>query len=102
MLQMPWLAEIGNDPVVTARRAELLGALRQDQPVADVVNRVRAIAVWATWVCQRGPCIAAGLERGYGVSRSGKYPSASPQLSHCVFSKYNGCAQFWHSNSFMS
>ena len=45
--------QIGNHPVVTAGRAELLGAVDRNQPIAGAVLRIGAIAVAALALGQR-------------------------------------------------
>jgi hypothetical protein len=51
---------------VAACGTELLWAIRRDQPVADIVRRVCAIAVRAAPIRQGVPYLAIGLERCHG------------------------------------
>jgi len=73
MQQVLGLREVGDGAVVAAGRTKCFGVIAGDEPVADVVLRIGA----------------EPIERRNAVtsSRSGRYPSRSPQLSHDVFSK---------------
>src|SRR5712675_3761829 len=55
--------QIGNHAVMTAGRAKGLRMISRDQPVADAIRDIGAIAVVGCRLRQRAPAFAFGMER---------------------------------------
>ena len=58
--------QIRNHPVVAARRAELIRTVRGNEPVADLLLRIGAVADTAGRVRHRPQAVLALLQRGHG------------------------------------
>ena len=72
---------------------------RRDQPVADAVLRIVAIAVGLRLRAERDQRCRAAFQRAHRRSGPARNPTARPQVRHWLFSKWSAEPQPWHSNS---
>jgi hypothetical protein len=80
--------KIGNDSVVTARRAECVLGISREQPIAGAHLRVRAKAKLVQ-LPQRQPPVSGGLQSVNSVRCGNKTKVLSAGLTYCIFEIYN-------------